>query len=201
MFIFFNLRSDRNNGKGAATLGDMGTGRPRDVSPAAAEVWKRLLEYFLGHRDHHLRVLQEFGLSPGDFKALLVLDADEPRAMRSLADSWSCDASNVTWMVDRLEQRNLVERRTLPTDRRVKAIALTPAGAETKAQLLERLYEPPAELVALDPGDLDALRRALAKLPSSPPVDGHRDPTLGHRPPAASPPPRGRNGSSHGAMS
>ena len=72
---------------------------------------------------------------------------------------------NITWMVDRLEEKGLVERRTLPTDRRVKTIALTPLGEKTKAELIERLYEPPEDLIALPREDLEALRHVLRKLP------------------------------------
>jgi DNA-binding MarR family transcriptional regulator len=64
------------------------------------------------------RILQEFGLTPGDLRALFALDGDHPRPMRTLAQAWGCDASNATWMVDRLETRGLVERRMLPPDRR-----------------------------------------------------------------------------------
>jgi DNA-binding MarR family transcriptional regulator len=73
----------------------------------------------------------------------------------------------VTWMVDRLESRGLVERRMLPSDRRVKMVALTPLGASTKAELFTRLHEPPADFLALDRATLQALRDALARLPAS----------------------------------
>jgi DNA-binding MarR family transcriptional regulator len=73
----------------------------------------------------------------------------------------------VTWMVDRLERRGLVERRMLPTDRRAKTVALTPLGASTKAELFTRLHEPPADFLALDRATLQALRDALARLPTS----------------------------------
>jgi DNA-binding MarR family transcriptional regulator len=70
-------------------------------------------------------------------------------------------------MVDRLERRGLVERRILPTDRRVKTVALTPLGASTKAELFTRLHEPPADFLALDRATLQALGDALARLPTS----------------------------------
>jgi DNA-binding MarR family transcriptional regulator len=73
----------------------------------------------------------------------------------------------VTWIVDRLESRGLVERRILPSDRRVKMVALTPLGASTKAELFMRLHEPPADFLALDRATLQALRDALARLPAS----------------------------------
>jgi DNA-binding MarR family transcriptional regulator len=87
--------------------------------------------------------------------------------MGSLAQAWQCDASNVTWMVDRLEQRGLVERRPVPADRRVKAIALTPEGVKTKERLLERLHQPPVDFLAVDRATLEQLRDVLDRLPAS----------------------------------
>jgi len=138
-------------------------------SPAAlaAEAWGAVLDLAMGQRDRFFRILQQFGLTPGDMRALVVLDQGNPRPMRALARAWRCDASNVTWMVDRLESRGLVERRMLPTDRRVKTVVLTPAGAKVKAELFARLREPPEEFLALDPGTLRAVRDALAALPPS----------------------------------
>jgi DNA-binding MarR family transcriptional regulator len=82
--------------------------------------------------------------------------------MRALARAWACDASNVTWMVDRLESRGLVERRMLPSDRRVKTVALTPLGASTKAELFTRLNEPPADFPPWTGHPAGAARRAGA---------------------------------------
>lgn len=147
----------------------MGTRSGTTKLTIATDVWQQLFQYFQRHRERMQQHLQELGLSFGDMRALMVLDAEHPRPMRSLADAWACDASNATWMVDRLEQRGLVERHLLPTDRRVKAVVLTSLGAETKAKLHERLAQPPEELLSLDRADLEALRHALSKLPSSGP--------------------------------
>src|SRR4029450_8645977 len=121
----------------------------------------------MGQRNRFLRILQDSGLTPGDLRALFALDQETPRPMRTLARAWACDASNVTWIVDRLESRGLVERRTPPSDRRVKTVALTPLGASTKAELFTRLHEPPADFLALDPATLQALRDARAEPPAS----------------------------------
>ena len=133
----------------------------------AAEVWGTLLEVVMGQRNRFFAVLGEFDLTPGDMRALGVLDPERPRPMRSLARAWACDASNVTWMVDRLEQRGLVERRTDHADRRARTVALTALGAQTKADLFARLHEPPDELLTLHRDTLQALRAALATLPVS----------------------------------
>jgi DNA-binding MarR family transcriptional regulator len=55
-----------------------------------------------------------------------------------------------TWLVDRLEERGLVERRTPPNDRRVKTIVLTPLGIRTQQRLRESHYETPGALLDLD---------------------------------------------------
>jgi len=60
--------------------------------------------------------------------------------MRTLADRWRCDASWVTSLVDSLEERNLVERHVVPTDRRVKTIVLTDAGAKAREAAVSRVY-------------------------------------------------------------
>src|SRR6266498_5396379 len=117
--------------------------RGSSKAAVAAEAWGALLDLTMGQRNRSFRILQEFGLTPGDLRALFALDQETPRQMRTLARAWACDASNVTWMVDRLESRGLVERRMLPSDRRAKAVALTPPGVQIKAQLARRLYRPP----------------------------------------------------------
>ena len=85
--------------------------------------------------------------------------------MKAMADALVCDASMVTWLTDRLEEHGLVERRSDPTDRRVKTIALTAAGVETRERLAAALFEPPPDLLELDTKTLEALQRGLAKLP------------------------------------
>jgi DNA-binding MarR family transcriptional regulator len=135
----------------------------------ARDVWQMLVGYFFARRDLHMRVVQELGLTPGHMKTLFELDAEEGRSMGELATALVCDASNATWLVDRLEERGLVERRSRPHDRRVKTVVLTPDGVKTKELLIERLSAPPEDLVAMDRADLDRLHEALALLPPSPP--------------------------------
>ncbi len=135
----------------------------------ASEVWELLAGYLFSRRNMQMQALQELGLTPGHMKAMFELDPDVPVAMGALAETLVCDASSATWLVDRLEERGLVERRPHPRDRRVKTVVLTPEGAKTKALLIERLLDPPAELKALDRADLERLRDALQLLPAHAP--------------------------------
>jgi len=109
--------------------------------------------------------MRKLGMTPAYYRALSMLDPDEPRPMRAMAEGLACDASMATWLVDRLEERGLVERRTPPNDRRVKTIVLTPRGIKTREILRGSFWDPPQELVALDVQTLEALIAALKKLP------------------------------------
>jgi DNA-binding MarR family transcriptional regulator len=139
----------------------------RSKRTVAGDVWRLMARFTLSQvqRGDHFELLREHGLTPGHLKALAILDADEPRPMGAMADALRCDASQVTWLVDRLEERGFVERRPLPSDRRVKTVALTDEGVAFRARILEHLYEPPDALLALDAASLETLREHLERLP------------------------------------
>src|SRR5438093_12853765 len=136
----------------------------RGKKAVAAETWRLVLECSMAQVGRASGILHRLGLTPGHMKLLMQLDRDEGRAMGTLAHSFRCDASNMTWLVDRLEERGLVERRMLPSDRRVKAVALTEEGVAAKAEIAERLYEPPDELLTLDRACLEEFRAALSRV-------------------------------------
>jgi DNA-binding MarR family transcriptional regulator len=134
---------------------------PRDKNALAADVWKRMFDFFMRTGVRRSRVLARMNLTPNDARALSALDVPGGRTMRSLADEWGCDASNATWIVDRLEKRGFAERRAIVGDRRVKLVVLTGAGAKARQKLLDGMYEAPPELVALPRASLEVLRNAL----------------------------------------
>jgi DNA-binding MarR family transcriptional regulator len=83
--------------------------------------------------------------------------------MGELAQSMHCDNSNITGIVDRLEERGLVERGAAIGDRRVKLVALTDAGREIRDELARRRAEPPPEIAALSDADLRKMREIFTK--------------------------------------
>jgi MarR family transcriptional regulator, organic hydroperoxide resistance regulator len=133
-------------------------------SELAAEAWRLLFTFFLRTRHQRDDVLKRFGLTPNEIRALGDLDPKQGRPMRSLADDWGTDASNATWVVDRLEQHGYAERRAMEGDRRVKLVALTPLGARTKAAVMKAMYQPPAAMESASTEDLKSLSEILGKL-------------------------------------
>jgi len=95
---------------------------------------------------------------------MFYLSQEEAHPMRDLAEHWGCDASYVTSLVDGLEERGFAERRPHATDRRIKTVVLTAEGAQTKAAVLARLWEPPSSFSALSEDEREQLCKLLRKL-------------------------------------
>jgi DNA-binding MarR family transcriptional regulator len=104
------------------------------------------------------------GLTPNDAKALWSLDVHSGRPIGDLAREWRCDPSNATFIIDRLDRFGLATRTALPTDRRVKLVVLTGAGAKTRAELEAEYNRPPPEILQLNEADLEMLDRILSKI-------------------------------------
>ncbi|MGH7727808.1 MAG: MarR family winged helix-turn-helix transcriptional regulator [Vulcanimicrobiaceae bacterium] len=94
--------------------------------------------------------------------ALEVLGPERSRSMSEIAETIACDASSATAIVDRLEARGLVERRSAEHDRRVKTVVLTPRGEELRVRF--EATDPPPEILRLSDGDLVELCRLFRSM-------------------------------------
>ncbi len=126
--------------------------------------WELLMRFVLAERSHLPAISAELQLSPVQCRVLYLIEPDRPIPMGRLAETLACDASNVTGLVDRLEMRKLVERRPSPHDRRVKVLALTPAGVRLRALLRRRMSSPPDPLSRLTPDDQRKLVEILERV-------------------------------------
>ena len=126
----------------------------------ACRAWQLLMKFFFAQREHLPSSEGEFDLSPIQCHVLHLIEPGRPLPMSRLAETLSCDASNVTGLVDRLESRGLVRRQPSPEDRRVKALQLTPRGARMRAQLLRRMARRSLPLSRLSRDE----RRTLVKI-------------------------------------
>ena len=132
-------------------------------SKPTCEAWQLLLRFSFSQRASLPAVAAELELSPAQCH-LLNLVADQPMPMGQLAGAMSCDASNVTGLVDRLESRGLLQRSQSADDRRVKVLTLTPLGERLRSALLERMTSSPPTLERLSEADQRALARILRRL-------------------------------------
>lgn len=109
-----------------------------------------------------------FELSSAQAKALRFLAEAGPVPMRDLATCLRCDASNVTGLIDRLELRGLVERRTAHGDRRVKTLVVTDAGADVATRMWTEVVTGLVSLAGLAEEEQGALLDLLRRLGREP---------------------------------
>ena len=107
-------------------------------------------------------VAQRNGVPIFFLKALHRLDC--PMAMKDLGMRMRCDPSFVTNVADQLEKRGLATRESDPADRRVKRIALTPAGLELKERIETEILNGMPWRLALDNDERACLLGLIRKL-------------------------------------
>ena len=107
-------------------------------------------------------VAQRHGVPIFFLKVLHRLDC--PMAMKDLGQRMRCDPSFVTNIADQLEKRGLATRESDPADRRVKRIALTPAGLELKQRIETEILNGLPWRIALDNDERACLLGLVRKL-------------------------------------
>ncbi|WP_028921308.1 MarR family winged helix-turn-helix transcriptional regulator [Pseudonocardia acaciae] len=110
--------------------------------------------------DHVRERAATLGLTAPQATALRELAG--PMTMRELAERMSCEPSNATFVIDRLENQGLLERRPHPTDRRAKRLVLTAKGTALRERLLELLVQE-SPLAGLTQPEQDTLHELLQR--------------------------------------
>ncbi|MET7637976.1 MarR family transcriptional regulator [Streptomyces sp. NPDC005438] len=143
--------------------------RARQTAPldeVTLEVLSLFGEVSARYHEEYDRAASRHGLSGAQARVLSLLYA-EPLPMRQVARVIRCEPSNITGIVDRLEERGLVERQPNPADRRVKLAALTDEGRRVVRELRDNLpfaRQPLAALTTEQRLQLrDLLRRVLGE--------------------------------------
>ncbi len=140
----------------------MSAGRGSQVVTAEDDVDHQIIDLLLAVMDsfkgHFVAALEAFDLPTSQGHLLMCLRG--PEAMSGLARTMGFDASHITLIVDRLQERQLVERRPDESDRRVKRIAITDRGIAVREEIRNSLSASLPPLSRLT----DAQRRQLRDL-------------------------------------
>jgi DNA-binding MarR family transcriptional regulator len=131
---------------------------------AEASVDHEILDLLFGmmesFKTYFVAALESVELPLSQGHVLMCLD--EPTPMHALATRMGFDASHITAIVDRLEERSLIERRPDPHDRRVRRVALTDAGVELRERIRDSLFDTLPPLSQLSVTQRRQLRDLLA---------------------------------------
>ena len=137
-----------------------------DFSDAGARAWDLMSQVWKTCKPYIEEVAGSVQMTPQQLIALKIMGDYGTMAMSELATHLGCDASNVTSIVDKLERRGIVERRSAEHDRRVKSLLVTSAGMELFERVKLRFRQPPPAIDRLGTDDKETLcaifRRALA---------------------------------------
>jgi DNA-binding MarR family transcriptional regulator len=133
------------------------------------EISQFLAQSFLELDEGERQLMKPFGLTLTQYWALVHLNIEEGRSLSELADLLICDKSNVTSVVDKLEESGLAERkRGKAGDRRYIRVVLTPQGQQLRNTLIatqEHLLR--MRFRILDVEILQQLREPLQQLAST----------------------------------
>ena len=139
------------------------------ASPAPDATLDRIVtelqEMISGMRCSGTGKMVKLGISMTHLHILWLLDHHGDVPMSRLADHLDVSLSNATGLVDRMEERGLVERVRVPDDRRVVLVRVAAEGIrvrdEVEAMRQDRMR---AILARLDPIQLDGVLKATIDL-------------------------------------
>jgi DNA-binding MarR family transcriptional regulator len=112
-----------------------------------------------------LQRISTVGLTPRQWGALNVLDAEGGITQGALGKAIGMDPSTVVATVDELESKGFVERRRHPSDRRAHELHMTPAGGDALKRGRALAREAQEELLApLSRREREQLHELLLRL-------------------------------------
>ena len=135
---------------------------PQELLESTTFLLKRL---GFAAKERALAAYEESGLHPYHHAVLLVLDEGSRETQGSIADALGYDRGQLVGLLDELEERELVERKRDPNDRRRHLVRLTPDGKKTVKRMrsLSRQLEDDF-LAPLDDEERAALHTLLRRL-------------------------------------
>lgn len=95
-------------------------------------------------------------------QALWAIDPEEPApSMKTVASRLFCNAPNLSFVMNQLAERGLVERSVDPNDRRSRVVTLTPEGRRVRSEVIDAALKV-TPLARLTPRELGQFARLLA---------------------------------------
>ena len=119
-----------------------------------------------------LPVLARHGISMWGYVVLNALAAGPARTQAALAQAIGADKTRIIATLDELQQAGLITRDPDPADRRIRLLAISPAGRRVRADARSAIQANEERVLArLAPADRRAFLRVARMLSALPPED------------------------------
>ena len=128
-----------------------------------------LVEAYLAFYRVGNRHIQSLGLTPGQFDVIAELEGTDGLTCAHLSEATLTTKGTLTGVLDRLEQRGVIQRGTVSGDRRATNVQLTPKGID----LFHEVFPVHAEFMrpffaqALDASEVQVAKRLLCRVRDS----------------------------------
>jgi MarR family transcriptional regulator, lower aerobic nicotinate degradation pathway regulator len=138
------------------------TGLPGDTSPfALGLIMRRAHDRASGEL---LAAIRPLGMELRHFAVLIELSKESPQSQRELGEKIGRDTAGMVRIIDDLEAAGYAVRRPHPSDRRIRAVEMTPAGLQAFDAAHEAAQPIAGQLVAhLRPGEAEQLMDLLTR--------------------------------------
>ena len=139
--------------------------RPAESSPEVEEIVEDLQQMIGSLRCAGTGRMVKAGISMTHLHILWLLEHHGDVTMSRLADLLDVSLSNATGLIDRMEERGLVERVRVPEDRRVVLVRGSAAGDRVRGEIEALKHDQIRSVLGrLDPAKLARMRGAVQDL-------------------------------------
>lgn len=105
------------------------------------DLYQRIILTMMRSKYHMHLLCEQFNITPVQGLLLTTLNPGETKTMNELSAIMACDASNITGLVDKLDQNKFISRAPDKDDRRIKIVSLTKKGEECRTKILNGLRD------------------------------------------------------------
>ncbi|MFC0472560.1 MarR family winged helix-turn-helix transcriptional regulator [Halalkalibacter kiskunsagensis] len=109
--------------------------------------------------------IKSYGLNPTEFGVLELLYSKGNQPIQKIGEKVLLASSSITYVVDKLEKKQLLERKPCPKDRRVTYAAITEVGDRLMDEIFPKHREAIQEIFGgLEQGEKEVMISQLKKL-------------------------------------
>lgn len=109
--------------------------------------------------------IKSYGLNPTEFAVLELIYSKGDQPIQKIGEKVLIASSSITYVVDKLEKKNYLERKSCPTDRRVTYAGITSEGNELMNEIFPKHREAIFEICGgLDSNEKQFMIHQLKKL-------------------------------------